>query len=268
MNTNIMANDGVPRVIITHDSVFTNSKCLFVEYYDVLKAPFFAFIQKYKHSEKMQRYFDFSSYLKQDEDMSDVVRSFNVYVCRRTINPLLSLPINTKEILKDMGEDVKDTKNLSKEVKNKIREWVDLLLLKGISENPEFYSYDYSLNFLDVLNSIVKLKDLIKRIIVYDEYDIENVKSDIVANYGSEVEYMSGNFQDVIKELPVDTTYVLSDIKKILGLKEENHLRLSSICLAESFCYNYTKDLSNYIIDLFGIYDNEIFKFNGFNNIN
>lgn len=263
----IMEPDGVDRAIITTDSVFTNSTCLFVEYYDVIKAPFFAFIQAIKQSRALKKYFDFRKYLFPNllDPAEEKRESFMVYCNRKFQNPLLDLPMSVPDVLEEVGLP-RDSKP-SDDVVRKIQNWMDFLLIEEIKKNELYFTEEWNLNFSYALDRIYYMKKLIKSIVVYDEYNIPFVQKEIQEKYHGKVEYRTGDFREVVKSLPIDTTYFLSDIRRVDDIKAENHLRLSSIVLAEYFRYNYKDDLSSYRSDILEWMDNETFKFNGFNNI-
>ena len=262
-NNDIMANDGVKKLILTQNNVFTNSTCIVVEYYDVLKAPWFAFIQLLKDSDTLKEFFDTSDYVGKES-----YEAFNRYTLRRYRNPLLDLPMNIPAIAAKLNIEAKPNTPFTKEELLKIHEWANHLLQDSLRINPIYFSDDYCLNFLTAFERLLEMKKLVKKYIVYDEYSNPNVEQDIQENYHGAVTYVSGPFEELLKVVPTDTTYVFSDVRKIGYLKEYNRLEFSSILLAESFGYNYTKNYDDYLVDVFEYLDDIVFKFNIFNNIN
>ena len=86
---------------------------------------------------------------------------------------------------------------------------------------------------------------LIKKLIVVsdDTESDEYIKKDIEYLFSNhpKVSYMSGEFEMILKsgEIPIDTTYILSDYTKIIALDNVDMLNYSSLVLPMEFDYNF-----------------------------
>lgn len=226
------------------DTMFYNSQCLFVEYHDVLKCPWFSLLCTVKNNECIHQLFD----LSEIEDL-DEMELFEWYINRKYRNIYQNFPIQ------------KDRISIPLDI------FYDEFLTEQMGFSDFFYQTDTTLNFNTTLSVVSEMKDLIKKIIIYSEYENEFLKEDVYKNY-KHAEFVSGNFSDVIKNVPNDSTFVFSDINKINLLAENKKLDYSSILVCDGYRYNYTlTDKKKLLVDIELLKKRFTFKLDFFDNI-
>lgn len=236
-------NTNKTTVILASDSVFINSKCLFVEYNDVIKSPLFPLMYLYIEDEELNEYFDFSSVIGiTPEEMCEF------YLNRRYINPLYNFPLNSRISPEDGMRFADDVVRQSFDISNSV------------------YSDDMILNFAVSLSFVLKDPNFIKDCRVYSEDYHKFIEEDLQELYGKRVTYVYGDFKEAIKTVPQDSTYVLSDISKVQIISDEDKLKLNTILLADNYAYNYDIN-GNYKIDMVKLSENCPYKFSTFDNI-
>ena len=78
---------------------------------------------------------------------------------------------------------------------------------------------------------------------------------------------MNGKFEDLVKIIPQDSTYVFSDIEKVNDLVKMNRLNLSCVLIANGLRYNFMEnDSSKLKVDLEELSKKYIFKYSFFDN--
>lgn len=220
-------------------SMFYNCDCLFIEYYDILKCPWFSLLCNIKDMKDTFKNLnlDSISFLNTDS-------LYEWYVNRKNRNFFLDL------LPKDLI------------ITNEIKIQLDALLDK-LMQSEEIFSIDTSLNFMNILE-IIKNSGLIRKIVVYSEIENKSIVDEITKM--GNVNVIFGKFEDVIMNIPNNSTFVLSDISKIAVLDKYDKLRLSSILLPINYRYN-KKNLEELSIDIESMKKDTVFKFNLFDNI-
>ena len=230
-------------VIQSYDSIFLNSKVLFVEYIDIIKSPYFILLTVLSEKEDsgILDPFDISEIKGLPEE-----KLAEWYYLRKNQNFLLDL------ISEEKRGDVK-TKD------------VDHFLDKQLRSSYELIKYARPLNFSDVISKVYRNDDLlVKKAIIYYPYDNPNVRRDVEESFpDSPVEFAYGNILDVLKEIPTDSTYVFSDISKVIALEEADKLDYSSLIIPEDYNYNRDEE-GNFIIDFDAYRKGHIYKLNRF----
>jgi hypothetical protein len=201
-------------------NVFYNSKCLFVEYDDVIKMPQFLILINVNENERLNLIFDMS-----DVRGLPIPALFEWYIHRKHKNIFMNFPL------------------LLKSSKGKTKYQIcEEVLQDLLHTSDEFYSQHAELKFASVIDRLSEEKMLVQRIVVYNEYDNPSIKADILSKYGNEVEFVCGRFEDAIKDVTSDSTFVFSDITKVDRLREAGKLNLSSVVIPINFRYNRKED--------------------------
>lgn len=246
-----MENKKSNKVIVTYNSPFLNSDSLLVEYDDVLKSPFFIFLLSIKDNEALKILFK----LTELEDL-DIDSLYEWYLNRKNKNIFKCLPLNDG-ILESYFDNDMETFEI----------WCDKTLYELIDQNPYFVEYDSDLNFMSSFHKLLS-GSLVKKYYIYTRYFSNAIKEDIERLFGERIKYVYGNLEDIIKvnNITSNSTFIFSDIKNILSLKNANVLQYSSVIIADKYGYNYkdNKDIIN-IDDLLNSYT---FKLDFFDNIN
>lgn len=224
------------KVIRTTDTLFYNSQCLFIEYHDVLNIPWLVLLTVAKQSKSIQKLFD----LKEIEhyDMSALLEWYKYRNSRNIFNEFnMSQEINTDDFLKAM-------------------------MTSGNSDY--FHSLDFELIFNNALKILMESR-LVKKILIYSEYEESGIRDYISKRFSSEmIGYTFGDLNQCLKSIPIDSTYVFSDICKVNNLIDTNHLSYSSIIIANNYKYNYDDD-KKLKVDLDKLSEDYVFKYGYFN---
>lgn len=228
-----------------NDFVFLNSKSVFIEYIDIIRAPYFFMLYGLSKSDQTNpmSVLDLSPILgKSDTEISEF------YYTRRNQNPLY-----------DLAKDGADYAKL------------DDLLDISIESDPEILRYSPELNCVNAISSLLRNDDiLVKKIYVYYPYPNAVVESDVmdtIFHFTKNVEFVSGPLEDVLKSVPDDSTYIFSDISKIDTLARVGKLNLASVVLPFEYGYNYedpTDVTGNLVINLDAYMKENLFKIDFF----
>lgn len=237
------------KLFVTNGEVFLNSSCVFFEYFDVLKAPWFSFLKSIRDTNLFVNLID----LEEIEDL-DLDNLFGWYVNRKHRNFLLDLKFD-KDVLYHTN------------IKNKYElvNWCNLVLENEMKTCGYFFSDDYFLNFKSILESLITNRLLVNKFICYSEYYSPYIEQDL-KNINSSIIYLHGDLNKILEEqIPEESTFILSDIKKMNNLLETGKLEYSSIILTDYFKYNFDENgLLNLDKEKF---ENHIYKLDLFNNL-
>lgn len=238
----------VKKVIRTENTLFKNSQCLFVEYSDILKTPFFLLMRALQQADNFKKVFDISKI----EKMS-IGELYIWYIHRNNFNPL------------------RDFKVIA-DVENYDDGFYDYIFRENLASSDIFYNENTELIFSNILKNVLKENDsnFIHKVIIYDEFGNEFTKRDVETNYVSDkirVEFRLGDFKDAIHDIPRDSSYIISDINRIKSLDEMNKLEYSSLLLPYEFDYNIDKNLERYKVDIEELAKTKTFKINFFKNM-
>lgn len=198
----------------TPNSIFVNSSCLFIEYYDIIRSPYFMFLLMMANNpESFEKMFDVARISGFGPDALG-----EWYLERNHQNPFVDLV--KPEILERMS--VKDLDNF----------------MNDMLEKQDFLAQSPLLNFSKVITEIPE--EVTKNIIIWYPVDNEAVENDVRDTFGERVRFVTGDLVDFIDEVPKDATYVFSDITNVDLLYEKKKLYLNSILIPSDYRYNYT----------------------------
>ena len=230
------------------DTLFQNSQCLFIEYHDVLAMPWFTLLTFVNRIKTFRTLFNTNEIV--DYDLAGLLEW---YLYRKYRN-----------IFKSLGKSENVTDIPDSEY--------DVILSKAMSISDDIYRVPMGLNFLSILKILLDDSSMVKQIIIYSESDepmIEETLKTTLTKGGSKIKYVHGTFADIVKTIPQDSTYVLSDIEKINTLVEYDKLKMSCILIPNGLRYNYHEDDPTKLkIDLEELSKTIIFKYSFFDNIN
>lgn len=205
------------------DSIFLNSKAMIVEYHDVIKSPWIALLISLIGDSDANTIFDFSEF-KSVKGPKHLLNHLVVwYINRRNINFLRDLKIRD-------------------EFKNVPDEFYANMLYNFTYNNPSIFKFPmHPLNMANVIANLISWR-IVSNIYIYNEIKSDLVENDIKTIFPRDVKFISGNFDEVVKAMPNDSTYVFSDITKINTLIETDHIGFSSILIADGYGYNFDMD--------------------------
>ena len=125
----------------------------------------------------------------------------------------------------------------------------ELSKVKGTDENFESI-LSLLLNKYDIIydcSQILKGTDLVAvalehqicdEIVIYSDYTNNHYVKECTKMFGDNITIVGGDFEDAVRNIPYNTTYVLSDINKVDKLFELNKLNCTSILLPIDYKYN------------------------------
>ena len=243
------------KIFLASDTPFLNSDLLFVEYFDVLKSPYFVFLAASKDNEVLNQIFDLSEF----SDMS-TVELYEWYVKRKRFNVFHNLKIREEAYVNMFHSNDKE-----------VMDWIEDLAKTSIDSIPNIVT-DYELNFDHTLKHIKRDKKILKRIMIYTPFYSESIYNDIAENYGNGIEYVYGDLDDVLSDeenkITSNSTFVFSDVSKIYALKNNNLLEFSSVIIADKYGFNYNDYNDDKVkYDLIELRKEILFKLDFFDNI-
>ena len=226
---------------VGNKGVFYNSECLFVEYNDVISCPWYVLLCFVKNNEGVEAMFDTTEI--RDLNYEELMEW---YIYRKYRNIYKNLPLRGGRAMSDKE--------------------LDKFLYDQMTFSESFYTTNIALTFSVTLKYASQQKMLIKKIVIYSEYMNDFLRSEIKEKY-PDAFIMDGDFREVLKEIPMDSTFILSDLNKVNIMAEEKHLNYSSIIIPDGFRYNLMPhDSSKYIADIDELHKKYVFKLDFFNN--
>ena len=228
------------------DTFFYNSQCLFIEYHDVISMPWFTMLLFTKNTAAFKKIFKID-----DIEYYDVAGLLEWYIYRKHRNVFKSIGVV------DENAELPDVAYES-------------LLEKAMNITEDFYNVNTGLRFLSTLRLLLTESNMVKQVIVYSENNEPTIEQSLdryFSKLGTRVKYMSGNFPDIVKMIPQDSTYVFSDIEKVNTLVELNKLNLSTVLIVNGLRYNYLEnDRTKLKVDIDALSKDYFFKYSFFDN--
>lgn len=216
----MLDNKGEKVYFNTPSEFFLNSQCLFIEYTDIIKSPYFILLFIImRNQDAFSKMFEVERFSGFDEGMLS-----EWYLQRKHQNPLVDL--------------------LRDEFVGKIsNEELDKFANDRIIEIPEIITGSPLLNMVTAIDQITIGKDeLVKKVVIYYPFDNEVIERDIDDNISDKIEFMSGDLIEAIKSVPKDSTFIFSDVTNISLLDELGCLTYNSIAIPTDYRYNYVTD--------------------------
>lgn len=231
------------KIYTCKNTMFYNSQCLFVEYNDVLKCPWFTLLCTIKENDSVQEIFNLSEIQDLDE-----IELFEWYINRKHRNIYENFPIWTDHVKITMDN------------------FYENFLKEQMGFSDFFYKTDTTLNFNTTLKTVLEMKDLVKKVVIYSEYDNPHIREDIRVNYKN-CTFVSGDFKEAVTSIPNDSTFVFSDINKLNLLAEMKKLDYSSVIICDGYRYNsLPNDKTKLLADVELLKKIYIFKLDFFDN--
>lgn len=184
---------------------------IFIEYEEIIKNPY-PFILKQLRDKYKQYYEDFINFSKIDNLNDDNLLR-------------LCLQRTEKNILRYIAKKSFDFDKALDEVYNKFDDMYINLPLMNIGKNiPLLLSQKFT-----------------KKIYIYSEKYDKRIHFDIQSNFNNmtDINYVTGDFHDVMEKLEGITAFILSDINKIIPIVHHKRSEYTNILLAQ-YGYNYT----------------------------
>lgn len=239
-----LKNGHDPRTAIfrtNNQNFFTNSECVFVEYCDGVKLPWFTLLTFLQHSSPVEEIFDMDQIQCLDEN-----GLLEWYLNRKHRNPLYDLCKFDVD-----GEDLsEDELKFLNGLDDLLDEWINV---------KDVYDIELTTNITPLLQHMAYGK-LVKRIVIYHPTKIEFMEDDIKELIGPIAELKTGDIEDIISELPNDTLYIFSDAENISVLEDTKGLDYSAILAVQDYNYNWI-DEKTYLVNFEELEKNYVFKY-------
>jgi hypothetical protein len=207
--------------VITFSSVFLNGKCVFVEFIDLIKAPYLNLLVSLQGS-KSTYMFDFSKI----KDLS--IEELILWYRDRKYQNLLENFVREEYI-----DDIPVSE-------------VDKLMDAQLAESELLLSDAPRLNLADSLSILFARDNILgNKLVVWYPYKNPVVENDIKNTFkpiSKYLEVVTGPIDEALKEIPEDSTYFFSDVTNIGVLEDLGKLDYSSIIIPEEYRYNKTED--------------------------
>lgn len=230
----------------SNDTLFYNSQCLFVEYHDVIAMPWFTMLLFTKNKNVFNNIFNMNEIANYD-----IPSLLEWYTYRKHRNIFKNF--RTAEGVSEIPDEAYES-----------------ILEKAMSIADDFYRIPTNLKFFTTLRLLLLDSSMIKQVIIYSETNesmIQETLNQYFTKVGNKVKYMNGKFEDMLKLVPDDSTYVFSDITKINTLANFNKLNLSCVLIPAGLRYNYMEnDQTKLKVNLDELSKKFIFKYSFFDN--
>ena len=225
------------------DGVFLNSKSLFCEYHDIIKSPYFFFLNLI--TENLDK---FSGRVDTELlDGLDLESLCELYCGRKYQNVLMDI--------------------IHPSLKGKIPVSVlDEFINSEIERIELIVKRSPILAMGRVIQELIRDKKagIVKNFFIYNRYPNKSIENDLMDIFDEDVKFLTGELEDVLKEVPDDSTYVFSDITNISVLAECNKLNYSSIMIPYDYSYNKNSE-GEYLIKIDEYMKKYLFKLDFFN---
>ena len=235
------------------NGLFLNSKCIFVEYVDIIKSPYFILAWVLSTSKDILKE-PFDTGVLNGLDADELAEW---YYHRKHQNLLLDLIPNEKYGEVDLDK-------------------VDSLLDQQIQDSSALLDSCPLLNFGKALQILCFLNDglFLPEMQIYYPFKNETIHSDILGVFENiegvseksqiNIKYVYGDIGDVLRNVPDDSTYVFSDISNVLVLEELGKLDYASILIPSEYHYNFDDEDEDYLINFDELAKEHPFKFSTF----
>ena len=244
------------KIILSQRNVFSNASCMFIEYNDVINAPYYTYILSLIRTGKIDEYFNIPI---DSKNIDFEYNLFKWYTNRKFINPFFSIGVkkSVNDIIRGLGGNYEDSR----------AQFLNEYLFKSMNDFPDIIRVGTHLNFAGTLKKIISIHNLVNKIIVYCENYHEGIKDDLIELYGDNVTYVSGDLIEILSssDIPKDSTYVFSDVNKVYALKDTDRLNGAAILISDKFGYNYNNE-DKLLLDT-SLFMTDTFILNTFDNI-
>ena len=251
---NIMEDTGKNnKVLLSTDGVFINNDCMFIEYDDVIKSPYFMILVYFAdvHMTYPDEIFDLTEIKGLSMDAL-----YEWYTNREHQFILDNFKIREDKV--EFKEDDPDGYKWKRDFVYSLYENIEDIVFR-----------DTSLNFVTTMVNIMKHNLLIKKFFVYTERYSKNIEIELLEAFPN-INYVHGDLVEVLKRKDItnNSTFVLSDVKKIAAIAQAGKLNFSSVVIADRYEYNYKGRLDELVIPVELLLKDNLFKLDFFDNIN
>jgi hypothetical protein len=214
-----------------NNTIFYNSDYIVIEYIDLLKSPYLVLLNVVRKNPRLKEI------LKIEEiEYLDQASLYEWYVMRKHQNFFIDLNRYPNQINE---------------------ETMDKILDDQINSSKYFYTSIKPLKLMEMLFPVNKQK-LVKGIIIYHPHNNDFAKNDLESLTSGKYIFMS-DWNEVMNKAGFNSTYFISDIDKVIAMKEKGVLRCSSVTLPIEYRYN-KKNMTDMKYDLDELYKEAPFK--------
>lgn len=218
------------------NTIFLNADYIVIEYMDLIKSPYLVFLHCIRRNEKLREILK----IEQIEFLDDI-SLYEWYINRKHQNFLVDLNRYPDQISE--------------------KDLYDLLELQ-LNNSPMMYEQATMLLLGERLPIMQAKKMAVKDIIIYHPHENNFAKDDLTRETNHEFTFMN-NFEEVLDKAKSNSTYFLSDIEKVITMKDKEYLKCSSVTLPVEYRYN-KKNMNDFKYDLYSLYKDIPYKLSFF----
>ena len=222
------------------NALFLNAECLFVEYQDIIKMPWYVLMSVIHQNEKLAPLINVNHI-----DGLDDIGLMEWYCQRSNRNPLIdiaSAPLDKVDY--------------------------DEILTVLMKNSPILYEVDTELNAVGVIKLALR-QGIVKQVIIYSDEVNQVIVDDAYKLFGkNRVKVFCGNLPQVLERMPQDSSYMISDFNKIISIADAGKLDYASLILPYDYSYNFVIDEKRErtpIVDMTYLGKDHLFKYSYFN---
>lgn len=218
------------------NTIFYNSDYIVIEYIDLIKSPYLVLLSIIKNNDKLREILK----IEQIEFLDDASLC-EWYINRKHQNFFIDL---------NRYPDIITDKQM------------DEILNEQMTITTKFYENTNFLNLVDMLRIVPSMK-IVNGIIIYNPHESSYASEELKNEVGTNFTFMN-DWNEVMEKAGSNSTYFISDIDKIILMKEKGILKCSSVTLPIEYRYN-RKNMKEMKYDLKEIYKECPFKISFFN---
>lgn len=214
-----------------NNTIFYNADYIVIEYIDMLKSPYLILLNYIRKNDKIREILKLETI-----DHLDDISLYEWYINRKHMNFLIDL--------NRYPDKISD-------------EEMDEILEAQMNITPAWYRNASQLLLYPLLGIFGNQK-IAKNIIIYHPHDNNFVKEDIERTTDLKFIYVK-DFKDAMDIAKENSTYFISDVRKLDLMKEHGCLSLSSVTLPIEYRYN-KKNMTDFNFDFSELYKDNPFK--------
>lgn len=216
------------------DNMFINSTAVIVEYYDIIKSPWFTVLQVNKDNPHLAEDLDLSPI----ENLDDA-ELYEWYKTRHNINPFKDL--NTRGRFTDVE--------------------LDELMHSFLTSDDTYVRESHELEMVRALNTLFK-EQFTTTYYMYVPEKIPAIEQDVRRIFPNvSFRFIYGDLIEGLRDADMDCTYILSNVRNVQLLADNQRIYCNTVLVASDYAYNFTRGLgSDCIVDYSKIIDKFLFK--------
>lgn len=198
-------------IIRTTNKMFRNTDCIFVEYHDCVHLTGLIVLKALQESCK-----DVFGINMDQISVLDLQGLLLWYIQREHRNFLLDLWDKEEPAPRRMMDEY----------------------LQVQYQSNEIHQIPFSSIVVDLILHTMSI-GFVKNVVVYAEHVCDGILENVKKTFGDSAAVVGGDLMEVLKDVPADTTYMLSDFEKLITIADSGHLDGAGVLLPSNYRYNY-----------------------------